>query len=264
MHPHGLAFDKGGTLPGPGPVDRAPSGQVDSREVVAIHDLARHGIGLRPVNHVRDRHLEREGRGVGVLVIVTEEHHRQFADRRKVQGFMEVAATRSALTGVGHDHAGLAAQCKCQSGARGNRQVVGQVADERDDAALEVADMDVPVFPSGGSRALSEVLRDYFARRDPADQKGPHVAVERSDNIVRSQCRCIADRDRLHAAAGINPAHDPPLPIEGRDTVFQRPGKAQIIVHLQQVGSLHVFRYFHSIHDELLRRWQGGPHLFQP
>src|SRR5207237_10353837 len=126
-HAHRLAFNEGRSFTGPGLLDGAPRGQIDGGQVVAVYNLTRHAVGLGAIDHILDGHLQTQRRGVGVLVVVTEEDDRELADRREVHRLVEVASAGAAVAGVGDDHAGLAAQPERQRYPGGDRQVVGQV-----------------------------------------------------------------------------------------------------------------------------------------
>ena len=92
----GLRFDQRRSFTAPGSFDGIERSLRDLPEIVAVDDHARHGIGARPICHVRHR-----GRALGrgrhaVAVVLAHEDHRQLPHRghveRLVKGALVVGA----------------------------------------------------------------------------------------------------------------------------------------------------------------------------
>src|SRR6185295_13744808 len=189
-------------------------------------------IGFRPVGHVVDRHLQTLRCRVGILIVVAEEYDGKFAHRGKVHRFVEVAATGPSVAGAGEGHTALLSDLKRQSDSSRDGQIVGQVADKTDHAAIEIAHVHVAVLAFAGASALAEVLGKNFAWREAADEESSHVSVKGSDDVITIQRRGIADRNRFHSVAGVHTADDPTLTIEGTDAFLKGSGKPKVVVHL--------------------------------
>src|SRR6266487_2719901 len=110
--------------------------------------------------------------------------------------------------------------------------------------------MDIAVLALGRPAALPEILGNHFPWRDSPHEKCAHVPMEGRDYIIALQRGRVADRDSLHAVAGVHTAHDPPLAVEGGDAVFKRPCETQVVIHLQEIGPLDavgsLLSFFHT------------------
>lgn len=103
---------------------------------------------------------------------------------------MEIPAARSAVAGSGKGHARLSPDLECECGAGCDRQVVGQVADESDHPPFQITHVYVAVFAFGGTGLFAEILGDDFTGREPANQKGSHIAMKGA--MISSGCNAEA------------------------------------------------------------------------
>lgn len=170
---------------------------------------------------------------------------------------MKVASTRSSVAGSGKGHAGLSSDLEGQRRACGDRHVVGQMADESDHPAFQIAHMNIAVFSFGRATLLAEVLGDDFSGGKAANEKRAHIAVKRRNDVIRPQRRGITDGDRLHPMTRIDAADDAALPVERADPVFQASRQPEVVVHIEEVAAFDFIGDDRNVHDDLRVRWPG-------
>ncbi len=229
-HAEGLALDQVGAGAGAGVGQRALGGGVNREHVVAVHDLGRHVVSGTAIGHIGARHLGTEGRGVGVLIVVADEDHRQLLDGGEVHALMPGAPAGGAVAEIAEGHAVLALVAERQSGAGSHGNGGGQGADDGDQAQLQIAHVHVPLAAAREAVHAAHVLGEDAAGGDAANQEHGHVAVGGQEDVVRSGQQGGADGDGFLAASHIHAAQDFTLPVEfAFDAVFHFPHHGHVV-----------------------------------
>jgi len=88
------------------------------------------------------------------------------------------------IAGARECHASFASDLEGEGCTGGDREIVGQVADEAEYIPFEIPHMYIAVFTFGRTSAFSEVLGKHFSGREPANEECAHVPVKRGDDII--------------------------------------------------------------------------------
>ena len=104
-HAKRLALQKVWSQPRAAVGHGALRGFVNRQHVVTVHNGGGHVISRAAVGHVGACHLEVERRGIGIAVVIADEHHRQFLHRRQVHAFVPVPAAGGAVAEIAEGHA---------------------------------------------------------------------------------------------------------------------------------------------------------------
>ena len=115
--PVGAALDEGRALPGPRPGDRRRHRLVHGDGILSVHQHSRNVVGCRTVGDVFHSDHLFETAGYGVLVVLTEKHHRQLPNGRQVDGLVERAFVAGPVAEEGHRHPVVALQPAAQGSA---------------------------------------------------------------------------------------------------------------------------------------------------
>jgi hypothetical protein len=173
--------------------------------------------------------------GVRVLIIIADKDDREFENRGEVESFMKVSAARGSIPKIGHGDSRLPSDLKGQRHTRGDRDPVGHRANESDNVATDVTEVNIAILAPRGPRSPSQILGHIFLRLDPLHEMHTEASVGWSNDIIRRQGTRAPHGDRFFAGTDIAPTHDPSLAIHFDDPVLQAPGQAKIIVELEQI-----------------------------
>ena len=104
---HGPGFDHRRSAAFPGLVDRGFDRAEHGLHVVSILAVSGKSVGSRPLGQVEGRHLLVERGGVGILVVLDDQHQGRFVQSGHVQRFVIWARAGSPVAHHGERHPGL-------------------------------------------------------------------------------------------------------------------------------------------------------------
>src|SRR5437667_12437360 len=176
-HAECFAFDQSRTLPGTRTFDRASCRFPNSQNVVAIHNLAGQTICFGTIRNIFDGHLTFQRRGVGVLIVITDEDNRHLPNRRDVDTLVPIAAAGCSVAKEAKGDAVLAAHLHRKADPGRNRNVVTKHADKGDQIFRQIAHVHVAFFAARGTGLTRRLLRREGAELHSTWQASPLGAL---------------------------------------------------------------------------------------
>ena len=202
-HAECFAFDQSRTLPGTRTFDRAGCRFPNSQNVVAIHNLAGQTICFGTIRNIFDGHLAFQRRGVGVLIVITDEDNRHLPNRRDVDTLVPIAAAGCSVAKEAKDDAVLAAHLHRKADPGRNRNVVTKHADKGDQIFRQIAHVHVAFFAARGTGLTRHILRKDGAQRHSTNEESSHVAMRWTNHVVLPQVDAATYRDRFLTAPDV-------------------------------------------------------------
>ena len=147
---------------------------------------------------------------------------------------MGVAAGRAAVAEPAERDARLVAHAEGERAADCDGQHRGQVRDHRQRAEADVAEVHVAVAAARRAVAAAEVLGDDPPRRHAAHDVHAEVALGRAADVLGRHRPGHADGGGLVAAAGVERAGDPALPVQGVAALLDGAGQQHRAIHPAQ------------------------------
>ncbi len=244
-HPHRFALDKGGPAAVARPLNCFTCGFMHDAKIVAVHDDTRKAVTLRAVGDMLDLHLARQWRGVGILIVLADEHDGQLKHRRPVQRFVRQAFAAAAVAEERHRHARFTFELESVGDADSDGHRGGQRADEADDVFAEVADaVHVRIAPPTNTRHAPQHLRHELACRMPAHQICAEVTVHGRDHVVGRERERRADADRFVTELRKLSTCNFALLENLNDAIIERPRKFHPIQSAEQKVGRAIHRRF--------------------
>jgi hypothetical protein len=223
-------------------VHRALGRVVHRQHVVAVCLVARDAVAYRLVDKLACGGLLVDRRGIGVAVVFDDDDERATLNRREIDPLVERAGGRSAVSDVNEANPILAAHLERQRHARHNRHHVAKRRDLTDEAAIEVAEVDVELATTGRRIRLRHVLSEHLDRRRTLDEHRPKIANERRHNVAALERVCASDRVGFLTEGAKKPTNDLCLPVERNKPLFERARQSHPVVEVEQLRAGEVGR----------------------
>ena len=246
--PERLHLEERRACPVPPTLERPRDGVLDSEQVVAVHDLARHAVAGGAVGEILDRALRAPVRGQGELVVLADEDDGQRPRGSEVHRLVRRALPRRAVAEEGNRRLSGAAQARGQRRSARVRQAGAHDPVAAEDVERQVGNVHRAAEPLAVAGSLAEHLGHHPAEiGSGCDQVAVRAVV--ADEVVRlAHDAGGADGDRLLANAAVGRAEDHALLEQLGGTVLETADQRHQAVLLEQwrpVGGPHARKFAH-------------------
>ena len=236
-----LAFQQGRPLPGPGARNGLARGLVHREDVVPVHGHARHVVGRGAVRDVLHAAMIGGRRGLGVAVVLGDEHHGQVPDRGQIQAFVQGALFgRAVAEETDRDLIGLPGLGR-QPGPARQRRPAAHDAVRPQHPLVHVGDVHGAALTLTDAGRLAVQLGHHALHVHTLGDAVAVAAVRGGHEVRVGQIRADADRHGLFPGVQMHEAGNLPLAELDLDAVLELPDGLHPFVHPQQgvLGQFH-------------------------
>ena len=239
-------------------IDRLLGDVVDGKDIIPVGANAGNAIGERLVLELDDGRLARERGRVGVAVVLDDDDERTPLDGREVDPLVKGARRRRAVADVDQTDARLVPELERQRHAHHHGNHIAQMRDLADEAAIEVAVVDVQLAASCGRVALRHVLPDDLGRLGTLHQHRAEVANERREHVAPLERERAPDGVGLLDQRSKEAADDLRLAVQVDETLLERARQSHPVVQLELLGATELRRGPSTRRRPARRAFRGG------
>ena len=203
-----LAFQQGGPFAVARPTEGLACRFVDGEHVLAVNDDAGHAEGGAAAGDVgaADRVVGRGG--LGVTVVLADEHHRQFPDGRQVQGFGGGALVGTSVTEEAGGGLARTPDTAREPGAAGQWRTATDDAVGTEHAAIDIGDVHRAALALAATGRFAADLGHHPVDLHALGNAVSVAAVGAGDEVVVVQVGAHPDGDRFFSGVEMNEAGD--------------------------------------------------------
>ncbi len=232
----GGRLDDHGTEAGPCGADCTAHGARRCNDVVAVDRPIRQSVADGPAFE-RRRMLRGRRREFRVSVVLAEEDHGQFPDRREVERLVEGPLRRGPVAEERNGHTVPTAELRRSRGADGDRKAGRDDAIGPEDPDLGIGDVHRAAPAPVGSFGTTHELGEHPERLESLGQAVSMAAVGGRDDVIGAQRPAGANGRRLLADRQVHEAGDEAVAIELGDPLFEAADQHHATLHLEQFGA---------------------------